>query len=189
LLSWQFQLNYTQTFLQEGLSSVTYGSYWGEAASQYRAILISQVKQTRGTILVGGTLFSGYPLFNGTGILASVAFTVYGRGVTTLALSHVIMIEGVYQLQRGQLVEVAVPLHFEQSNGVFCTNTSCPEHYVAISKLTTSVTSTGPGAPVTVSAAVTNTGLNPENVPVAVQARTSTIASTPIIINPRTTTV
>ena len=189
LLSWQFQLNYNQTFLQAGLTSVTYGSYWAQAASQNQAILIRQVNQTRGTILVGGTLFSGYPLFNGTGILASVTFTAYGTGVTTLALSHVIMIEGVYQLQRGQLVEVAVPLHFEQSNGVFCNNTSCPEHYVAISKLATSVTSTGPGTPVTVSAAVTNRGLNPENVTVAVQAGTSTIGSKQIILNPGNSTV
>ena len=99
------------------------------------------------------------------------------------------MIEGVYRLQSGQLVEVAVPLHFEQSNGVFCNNTSCPEHYVAISKLATSVTSTGPGTPVTVSAAVTNRGLNPENVTVAVQAGTSTIGSKQIILNPGNSTV
>jgi len=172
LFGWQFQLNYNKTLLSTSLPGITFGSFWQKAFNTNQGFVVRQVNQTGGYVIVAFTLLSGATAFNGNATLASIAFNVNSNGVTALRLSNSFLPNSTARL-----------MPFAQGNGVFC-NISCLSHDVAITSLVSQPSSVNIGGNVTISASVTNRGLNPENVTINVLVGTSTIGQREFFLYP-----
>ncbi len=172
LFGWQFQLNYNKTLLSTSLPGITLGSFWQKALNTNQGFVVRQVNQTGGYVIVAFTLLSGATTFNGNATLASIVFNVKSSGVTALRLSKSFLPNSTARL-----------MPFAQGNGVFC-NISCLSHDVAITSLVSQPSSVNIGGNVTISASVTNRGLNPENVTINVLVGTSTIGQREFFLYP-----
>ncbi len=172
LFGWQFQLNYNKTLLSTSLQGISLGSFWQNALTTNQGFLVRQVNQTGGYVIVAFTLLSGATASKGNTTLVSITFNVNSNGVTALRLSNTFVRNST---------DLSFP--FTQGNSVFC-NISCLSHDVAITSLISQPSRVNIGGNVTISATVTNIGLNPENVTVNVLVGTSTIGQKQVFLYP-----
>ncbi len=172
LFGWQFQLNYNKTLLSTSLPGISLGSFWQNALTANQGFVVRQVNQTGGYVIVAFTLLSGATASNGNTTLVSMTFNVNSNGVTALRLSNSFLLNSTGRA-----------ILFTQGNGVFC-NISCVAHDVAITSVSSQPTSVNIGDSVSVTVAVTNRGLNPENVTINLLVGTSTIGQKQVFLYP-----